>query len=271
MRILFFGDVVGRSGREAVLRDLPDIRAKLSPDFVILNGENAAAGFGITSKICQDFFKSGVDVITLGNHAWDQKEIITYIQNESRLIRPLNYPKGTPGRGTYTYNVPGKGKILVIQAMGRLFMDTLDDPFHGIEEILSHHVLGKTVQAIFVDFHADATSEKMAFAYFLDGRVSGVFGTHTHVPTADAQILEKGTAYQTDVGMCGDYRSVIGMKKESPILRFLKKIPTERLSPAEGIGTTCAIFLETNDQTGYAKHISSLRIGPHIPSIWPTF
>lgn len=264
MRVLYFGDVVGRSGREAILENLPFLKERLRADFIMLNGENAAAGFGITPKICEEFFKAGIDCITLGNHAWDQKEILSYIGGETRLIRPLNYPSGTPGRGSFVYTLADGRKILIIQVLGRLFMDTLDDPFQKADEILKLHPLGTSVSFTLVDIHAEATSEKMALAHYLDGRASAVIGTHTHVPTADAQILSGGTAYQTDVGMCGDYNSVIGMKKEVPIARFTKKLPTNRLSPAEGPGDVCAVFIESNDETGRALKIMPIRIGPRL-------
>lgn len=269
MRVLYFGDVVGRSGREVVLHNLSFLKERLRLDFIILNGENAAAGFGITSKICEEFFKSGINCITLGNHAWDQKEIFSYIGGEPRLIRPLNYPIGTPGRGTYLHSLVDGRKILVIQVMGRLFMETLDDPFQGIDEILKSYPLGTGVSFIIVDIHAEATSEKMALAHHLDGRVSAVIGTHTHIPTADTQIFSGGTAYQSDVGMCGDYNSVIGMKKEVPIARFIKKLPTERMSPSEGPGDLCAVYIESDDQTGRALKILPVRMGPRLSQSIP--
>lgn len=273
MRIIYFGDAVGRSGRDAILTHLPKIKDRLHPDFCIINGENAAAGFGITPKICEDFFENGIDCIVLGNHAWDQKEIIPYIEKESRLLRPLNYPSGTPGKGHSLYQLLDGRKILVLQAMGRLFMDNvpLEDPFRLTESILKTYPLGASVQAILLDLHAETTSEKAAFAYYFDGRVSGVFGTHTHVPTADARVLPKGTAFQTDVGMCGNYDSVIGVEKEGAIARFLKHVPMERLSPAEGVGTASAIFFETDDKTGLCKKIAPLRVGGILPECWPDF
>ena len=269
MRVLYFGDVVGRSGREAVLQNLSFLKDRLRLDFIVLNGENAAAGFGITSKICEEFFKIGINCITLGNHAWDQREIFSYIGGESRLIRPLNYPIGAPGRGSQIYSLNDGRKILIIQVMGRLFMDTLDDPFQKVDEILKSYPLGKAVSFILVDVHAEATSEKMALAHYLDGRVSAVIGTHTHIPTADTQIFSGGTAYQSDVGMCGDYNSVIGMKKEVPIARFTKKLPTERMSPSEGEGDMCAVFIESDDLTGRALKILPVRMGPRLSQTIP--
>ncbi|MBS0185228.1 MAG: TIGR00282 family metallophosphoesterase [Proteobacteria bacterium] len=269
MRLLYFGDVVGRSGREVVLENLPALKASLRPDFTVLNGENAAAGFGITPKICDEFFKKGIDCITLGNHAWDQKEVLTYIGDEPRLLRPLNYPPGTPGRGFNLFTLPNGQKILMIQVMGRLFMDALDDPFKAIDDVLKNYQLGPFLPFIFVDVHAEATSEKMALAHYFDGRVTAVVGTHTHIPTADSQIFPLGTAYQSDVGMCGDYNSVIGMKKEIPIARFTKKISGERMVPADGKGDLCAVFIVSNDTTGHAVSIEPIRMGPRLSQTFP--
>ena len=214
MRILFCGDIVGRAGRDVVIEHLPWLRETLGLDFIIANGENAAHGFGITNKICQELYDAGADVITTGNHVWDKREIISHIDGDRRLLRPINYPKGTPGRGVGVYDAKGGRKVLVVNVMCRLFMDPLDNPFDGMEAELSRYRLGNTVDAIIVDVHGEATSEKQAFGHILDGRVSLVVGTHTHVPTADAQILSGGTGYMTDAGMCGDYDSVIGMIKE---------------------------------------------------------
>ena len=268
MRLLYFGDIVGRSGREVVLENLSSLKEKLRPDFTVLNGENAAAGFGITPKICETFFEAGIDCITLGNHAWDQKEIISYIDREPRLLRPLNYPPNTPGRGMGIYGLP-QGKIIIIQVMGRLFMDSLDDPFRAVDEALKSYTLGAPFSFIFVDIHAEASSEKMSLAHYLDGRVTAVVGTHTHIPTADAQILPFGTAYQTDVGMCGDYNSVIGMKKDVPISRFIKKIYEERFSPADGPADLCAIFIVSDDKTGKALTIDPIRMGARLQKSFP--
>ncbi|MEK9678944.1 MAG: TIGR00282 family metallophosphoesterase, partial [Rhodospirillaceae bacterium] len=215
MKLVYFGDVVGKAGRTVLLEVLPGLIDRLSPDFVMVNGENAAHGFGITGSICEKFFDAGVDVITTGNHAWDQKEIIEYIRTEPRLLRPLNYPENTPGHGSGVFEARDGSKVLVAQVMGRLFMDPLDDPFAAVGKALKGTVLGDDIDCIVVDIHAEATSEKMSMGHYLDGRSSMVVGTHSHVPTADAQILPGGTAYQTDLGMCGDYNSVIGMKKEA--------------------------------------------------------
>ncbi|MBM3632984.1 MAG: TIGR00282 family metallophosphoesterase [Alphaproteobacteria bacterium] len=270
MKILFCGDIVGRSGRDIVQEHIPRICEELGIDFVIVNAENAAHGFGVTKGICQDLYKIGVDVITTGNHIWDQKEIISYIDQDKRLLRPLNFPTLTPGRG-YTIVPNKKGKdVLVMNAQARLFMDTLDDPFPAVEAVLKKYPLGSgSIGAIVLDFHGEATSEKMAMGHFCDGRVSLVVGTHTHIPTADAQILPGGTAYLTDAGMCGDYNSVVGMDKTVPLLKFTKKMPTERMQPAQGPGTLCGVFVETDDGTGLAISISPVRVGPRLSPAWP--
>ncbi len=264
MRLLFCGDIVGRSGREAVIGHVPRLRERLGLDFVIANGENAAGGFGITEKICGELFAAGVDVISGGNHTWDQRETRGMIDGEPRLLRPHNYPSGTPGRGATVYDVPGGRKILVLNVMGRLFMDPLDDPFACVERELAKHRLGATIQAAVLDFHGEATSEKMAMGHFVDGRVSLCVGTHTHVPTSDTMILPGGTAYQTDAGMCGDYDSVIGMDKVAPLARFTRKLPTERLSAASGEGTLSGVYVEIDDKTGLADRVAPLRAGGRL-------
>jgi metallophosphoesterase (TIGR00282 family) len=262
MKIVFIGDIVGRSGREALECYLPHIKEKLQPDFIIANGENAAHGFGITAKICQDLYAIGVDCITTGNHIWDQKEIMTYIDSDPRLIRPINYPAGTVGRGASVFTLQDGRSILVINAMARIFMDPLDDPFAAVMNVVQQYPLGQKINAIFVDFHGETSSEKMAMAHYLDGKISALVGTHTHIPTADAHILPLGTAYQTDAGMSGDYNSIIGMKTATPIHKFTKKTPpAERMSPADGEGTLCGVFIETNDQTGKATRILPIRLG----------
>jgi metallophosphoesterase (TIGR00282 family) len=271
MRILFFGDIMGRSGRDGLAKHLPALKAQLKPDVIIVNGENAAAGFGISAKIAQDFYSLGVDCITTGNHVWDQKELIGSIDQDPRLLRPINYPDGTPGRGFYLHTLGGGRKILIANAMGRVFMEPLlDDPFAASEKLLAQHRLGHSVQAIFIDFHGETTSEKMAFAHVFDGRVSAIVGTHTHVPTADDQILPKGTAYISDVGMCGDYDSVIGVKKELSIWKFTRKIPGERMAPAEGEATVCGVFVTTDDATGRATDIQPFRTGGRLRQQSPT-
>lgn len=266
MRLLYMGDVVGRSGRDAIAGRMAEIKSRLSPDFIVVNGENSAHGFGITPKICEDFFAMGVNVVTLGNHTWDQREIIPYLDGESRVLRPLNYPAGTPGHGVGIYAGPRGRKVMVVQVMGRLFMDALDDPFAALEAVLAKARMGAGgVDAIIVDVHAEASSEKMALGHLSDGRASLVVGSHSHVPTADCQVLVRGTAYQTDAGMCGDYDSVIGMKKEAAVLRFVRKVPGERLSPAEGEGTLCAAVVETDDRTGLAVSVRPVRLGGRLP------
>ncbi|NQV84179.1 MAG: TIGR00282 family metallophosphoesterase [Rhodospirillales bacterium] len=269
MKMLICGDVVGKSGRQVIEENLPEIRRRLALDFVVVNGENAAHGFGITDKMCAAFYAAGADVITTGNHVWDQREIMNYIDSDPKLLRPMNYPDGTPGAGTGIFKTADGRKVMVIHPMGRLFMDPLDDPFAAVDEALQNHRLGQSVDAIIVDFHAEATSEKQGMGHFLDGRVSMVVGTHTHVPTADAQIFPGGTAYQTDIGMTGDYDSVIGMQKKVSISRFTTKLPQGRLEPANGEATLCAVYVETDDATGLAKHIGALRLGGRLKEEWP--
>jgi len=261
MRILFLGDVVGRAGRDAVTRHLPELKARLRPDFVVVNGENAAGGYGITEKIAAEIYAAGADAITLGNHSWDQKELIGTIDRDARMARPANYPDGTPGRGFVLLAGAGGRRLLVVNLMARLFMDPLDDPFAVVDRILKQHRLGATVQGIVVDFHGEATSEKQAMGHFLDGRATLVVGTHTHVPTADHRILPGGTAYMTDAGMCGDYDSIIGMRKEPATLRFVRKMPGERLTPAEGEGSVSGVLVDADDRTGLAVRVEPVRVG----------
>jgi len=269
MRLLFLGDIVGRAGRTAVVEHVPDLRRKLALDFVVVNGENAAGGFGINDEICGALFAAGVDCITTGNHIWDQREIIATIDNDPRLLRPINFPRGTPGRGIGVFTL-GQRRVVVVNVMTRLFMDPLDDPFAAVESVLSTQRLGNGVDALVIDVHGEATSEKMALGHFCDGRASLVVGSHSHVPTADAQILPGGTGYQSDAGMCGDYDSVIGMKKEAAIQRFVRKMPGERLSPAEGEATLCGIYAEIDAATGRTSRIDPVRVGgrlkPTIPA-----
>jgi metallophosphoesterase (TIGR00282 family) len=271
MRILFLGDVVGRTGRVAAAAALPQLRQTLRIDLAVINGENASHGFGLGPDMARDLFAAGADVITLGNHAWDRKEIIPYIAETPRLIRPLNFPPGTPGAGSIEVELADGRRALVLNVMGRLFMDPLDCPFRGSAVELSKYRLGVTVSAIVVDFHGEATSEKMAYAHSFDGQVSLVVGTHTHVPSADHQILPGGTAYLSDAGMCGDYDSVIGMQKEGAAARFWRKLPGERLQPAENEATVCGLFVETDDATGLARRIEPVRQGgrlsPTLPAV----
>tara|TARA_B110000971_G_C20000394_1_gene496523 strand:- start:765 stop:1577 length:813 start_codon:yes stop_codon:yes gene_type:complete len=270
MRILFLGDVVGRAAREAVIRQVPVWRSQYELDFVIVNGENSAGGFGITPDISEAFFEAGVDVVSTGNHVWDQQSISGYIANEPRLLRPVNFPPGTPGRGVGLFEA-GDKRVLVINVMGQLFMESLDEPFAAIERELAACPLGEVADAIIIDIHAEATSEKMAMGHFCDGRASLVVGTHTHIPTADAQILPMGTAYQTDAGMCGDYDSVIGMEKDEPVNRFVTKLRGPRFGPAQGTPSLCGVIIETDDKTGLATAIHPVRSGGRLSSAAPSF
>ena len=269
MRLLFLGDIVGRPGRIAVQERLPGLRESWKLDCVVINGENSAGGFGITEAICDEILAAGADVVTLGNHSWDQREALVFIERQDRLIRPANYPPGTPGRGAAVIEARNGARVLVVNVMGRLFMDPLDDPFAAVERELAACPLGEVADAVIVDVHAEATSEKQAMAYFLDGRASLVVGTHTHAPTSDTRILPGGTAFQSDAGMCGDYDSVIGMQKEAAVARFVRKMPGERLQVAEGAGTLCAAFIETDDATGLARRIATLRMGGRLAPHWP--
>ncbi|QDH13056.1 TIGR00282 family metallophosphoesterase [Formicincola oecophyllae] len=269
MKILFLGDIVGRSGRDAVCQNMKRWRQELQLDLVVANGENAAHGFGLTRAIATELFQSGVDVVTLGNHAWDQSEMVSAIGAFPHLIRPLNYPPGTPGHGAVVVEVKPGCKALVLNLMGRIFMDPLDDPFRAVAELLSKHRLGTTVQAIVVDIHAEATSEKMGLATLLDGHVSLVVGTHTHVPTADWRILPGGTAYQTDAGMCGAYDSIIGMDKTIALERFTNKVKRTRHQPAPGPATVCGLYVEVDDRTGRATQVAPFRQGGFLSQAWP--
>jgi metallophosphoesterase (TIGR00282 family) len=271
MRILFVGDVVGRAGRTVVLERLPRLIAAWKLDFVTVNGENAAGGFGITEAIYQELVDAGADAITLGNHAWDQRDALVFIERAPKLIRPLNYPAGTPGRGAAMIEAKSGARVLVMNPMGRIFMDPLDDPFAAVEKELNACALRSGADAIIIDIHAEATSEKQAMGYFADGRASLVVGTHTHAQTADHRILPGGTAFVSDVGMTGDYDSVIGMVKDEPLGRFLRKIPQAKFEPALGPATLCAIAVETDDATGLARRIGLVRLGGKLEETVPTF
>jgi metallophosphoesterase (TIGR00282 family) len=271
MRILFVGDVVGRSGRKVLLAQLPGLISGWKLDCVIVNGENAAGGFGITELIYRDFTDAGVDAITLGNHAWDQREALVFIERAPRLIRPVNFPRGTPGRGAALIETRAGSRVLVVNAMGRIFMDALDDPFAAIERELAACGLKREADAIVIDFHAEASSEKQAMGHFADGRASLVVGTHTHAPTADHQVLPGGTAFMTDVGMTGDYDSIIGMTKDEPMTRFLRKIPSTKFEPATGPATLCAVAVETDDATGLARRVAPVRLGGRLEEARPAF
>jgi metallophosphoesterase (TIGR00282 family) len=259
MRILFVGDIVGRSGRSAVTSRLPGLIAGWKLDLVVINAENAAGGFGITEPIYREMMDAGADAITLGNHAWDQRDALVFIERAPFLIRPVNYPPGTPGRGAAIVEARNGARVLVVNAMGRVFMDPLDDPFAAVD-------------ATVIDIHAETTSEKQSMGHFVDGRASLVVGTHTHAPTADHQILPGGTAFMSDVGMTGDYDSVIGMVKHEPLTRFLRKIPSAKFEPATGPATLCAIAVETDDGTGLARRVAPVRLGGRLeearPAMW---
>jgi hypothetical protein len=271
MRLAFFGDIVGRAGRDGLAQHLPALRRSLGLDFVIVNAENAAAGFGITEATARDLFAAGADCLTLGNHSWDQKEALTYIVRESRLLRPLNYPAmaQAPGQGAQLFETEGGRRVLVISLLGRVHMDALDDPFAAVDRELAACLLGEGADAIVVDMHAEATSEKMAMGHFCDGRASLVVGTHTHVPTADAQILPGGTAYQTDAGACADYDSVIGNQKDEPLRRFTTRISGGRFKPAEGAATVCGVFVETDKASGLARRVEPIRVGGRLAPALP--
>jgi len=272
MRFAFFGDVVGRSGREGIVEHLPGLRRRLGLEFVVVNAENAAGGFGITEVTAKELFAAGADCLTLGNHSWDQREALTYIVREPRLIRSLNYPRlsHAPGRGAGLYETDAGQRVLVVSLLGQRGMEpVLDDPFSAVDQELEACPLGQACDAVIVDMHAEATSEKMAMGHFCDGRASLVVGSHSHVPTADAQILNGGTAFQTDAGACADYDSVIGNDKEEPLRRFTTRIPSARHKPAEGPATVCGVYVETDPVTGLARRIEPIRIGGRLSQTVP--
>ena len=269
MNILFLGDIMGKSGRQVLKKELPELKRSLEIDTVVVNGENAAGGFGITPKICEEFYELGVNVITTGNHVWDQKEIIPYIAKDNYILRPQNFPQSVPGKGFVVYEDSMKRKVLIINVMARLFMDPLNDPIETIFNILEEYRIGENVSAIIIDVHGEASSEKMAIGHTFDGQVSCIIGTHTHVPTLDAQILEKGTAFQSDAGMCGDYNSVIGGEKEGWVARFKHKMPTGRINVSSGEATLCGVFIKINDSNGMANSIEPIIIGPHLINRFP--
>jgi metallophosphoesterase (TIGR00282 family) len=271
MRLLFLGDVVGRAGRNAVLEQLPRLRSRYKLDFVAINGENSAGGFGITETICNDLLDAGADVVTLGNHAFDQREALVFIERQPKLLRPINYPPGTPGKGSGIFKAANGADVLVINAMGLIFMPELADPFRAIEAEITACALKQGADAILIDFHAEATSEKQALGYFVDGRASCVVGTHTHAPTADERVLPGGTAFMSDVGMCGDYESVLGMVKDEPLNRFLTKIPRARMEPASGPATVSGLAVEIDDRTGLAVRVTGLRLGGVLAPTEPLF
>jgi metallophosphoesterase (TIGR00282 family) len=271
MRFLFLGDVVGRSGRKAVIETLPKLRDRYRLDFVAINGENAAGGFGITEAIFLDLLNAGADVVTTGNHVFDQREALVFIERHERLLRPLNLPAGTPGRGVGLFPARNGAGVLVMNPIGQVFMHEYDSPFTAVDRELATCPLRQGAEAIVIDFHAEATSEKQSLAHFVDGRVSVVVGTHTHVPTSDEQILPKGTAYQSDAGMCGVYNSVLGMDPEEPIYRFLTKLPRQRFEPAEGDAAVTGLAVEIDDRTGLAVKVAALRLGGGLSQAMPAF
>lgn len=270
MKILFIGDVYGRSGRDAIKKYLPDLKSRLKPDVVVVNVDNVTNGHGISVKHIEQMYECGADVLTGGDHVWDQREMIPYIDRDPAMLRPINFSNNAPGKGTYIFETDSSEKCLIIHLAGRVFMNTVfDDPFAAIKKIVDAHPLGRNVNAIFVDFHAEATSEKMALGQYLDGKVSAVVGSHTHVPTADAHILHGGTAYQTDAGMTGDFDSIIGARKDIPLQKFLNGYAVERMVPANGEGTICGCFIVTNDKTGLAQSIQPIRVGGQLAQAFP--
>ncbi|MBO9400747.1 TIGR00282 family metallophosphoesterase [Shimia sp. R9_1] len=272
MKMLFLGDVMGRAGRAAVVERLPKLREDWRLDFVVVNGENASNGMGLSGAHAKALLDAGADCLTLGDHAFDQKDMLQFIQSEPRIIRPLNYARGdVPGKGFRVFEARGGRKVLVTQALGQVFMkQPYSDPFSAVDQVLRAHPRGGMVQAAIVDMHCEATSEKMGMGHYCDGRVSLVVGTHTHVPTADTQILPKGTAFQADAGMCGDYNSVIGMEKEEPMRRFVTGMPKARFTPALGEATLSGVYVETDDRTGAATRIEMVRQGGRLSQSGPS-
>lgn len=271
MRILFLGDVMGRAGRAAVCHALPHLRGAWRLDFVVVNGENATGGMGLSPEHAKSLLEAGADCITLGDHAFDQRPMREFIAQEPRVLRPLNFAKsGAPGMGARVYDAPGGRRVLVAQVLGQVFMkQPYCDPFSAIDPVLRSHPRGGLVQAALVDMHCEATSEKYAMGHWCDGRASLVVGTHTHIPTADAQILGGGTGFQADAGMCGDYDSVIGMHKDEPMRRFITGMARARFEPAMGVATVSGTYLETDDRTGQATRIEMVRLGGRLPQAGP--
>lgn len=262
MKVLFLGDVMGRAGRDAVKENLMNLKESLSLDFVIVNAENATAGFGLSMAHAKELLDSGADCLTLGDHAFDQKDMTSGILSEPRIIRPINYARSAPGKGAQYFDLPNGKKILVIQVLGQVFMKRVyEDPFNNIDKILKSNPVGKKADVIVIDVHAEATSEKMAMGHWCDGRASLVIGTHTHVPTSDTMVMPKGTGYQTDAGMCGDYNSIIGMDPVEPTQRFINGMTKNRFTPANGDATLSGVLLETDDLTGLAINVQAIRIG----------
>ncbi len=270
MKLLFLGDVMGRSGRTALAERLPKLRADWGLDFVVVNAENASSGAGLTPEHARLLLQAGADCLTLGDHAFDQKEMLSFIESEPRILRPLNFAKSAPGKGARLFTATQGRKVLVAQALGQVFMKRpFDDPFSALDAVLKAHPLGGLAQAIMVDFHAEATSEKMAMGHWCDGRASLVVGTHTHVPTADAQILTGGTAYLTDAGMCGSYDSVIGMEKAEPLRRFITGMAKGRFEPAGGPATLSGLYVETDERSGKAQKLAMIRVGGRLAEALP--
>jgi len=270
MKILFLGDVMGRAGRSAVAERLPGLRAEWGLDFVVVNGENASSGMGLTASHAKGLLDAGADCVTLGDHAFDQKDMLQFIETEPRVLRPLNFARAAPGKGARLFTASDGRKVLVVQALGQVFMKRpFDDPFSAVESVLNAHPLGGMAQAVVVDMHCEATSEKMAMGHWCDGRASLVVGTHTHVPTADAMILPGGCGYLSDAGMCGDYNSVIGMEKLEPMRRFVTGMAKTRFEPANGAATLAGVYVETDDRTGRAQKIAPVRIGGRLAEARP--
>ncbi len=270
MRVLFLGDVMGRAGRRAITEQLPGLRDEWRLDFVVVNGENATSGMGLNADHAAALLDAGADCLTLGDHAFDQKDMLQFIERETRIVRPLNFAKSAPGRGARVFSDARGRKVLVTQVLGQVFMKRpFDDPFSVIDATLRAHPMGGGVQASVVDMHCEATSEKMAMGHFCAGRASLVAGTHTHVPTGDAQILPGGTAYQTDAGMCGDYLSVIGMDSAEPMRRFVTGMGKDRFTPAMGEATLSGVCVETDDATGRAVWVRMIRVGGRLERAVP--
>jgi hypothetical protein len=270
MRILFLGDVMGRAGREAITGGLKRLREDWRLDFVVVNGENATNGAGLSPAHARLLLEAGADCLTLGDHAFDQRDMLQFIETEPRILRPLNFSRAAPGQGARLFEATRGRKILVAQVLGQVFMKRpFDDPFSAVEPVLKAHPLGGRAQAVLVDMHCEATSEKMAMGHWCDARASVVVGTHTHVPTADAMILPGGTAYQSDAGMCGDYDSVIGMQKDEPLRRFLTGMPGGRFQPAGGAATLSGLYVETDDRTGKALRVEMVRQGGRLAAAGP--
>ncbi|MAI57448.1 MAG: TIGR00282 family metallophosphoesterase [Rhodobacteraceae bacterium] len=267
MKVLFLGDIVGRAGRQAVTKVVPNLRRERNLDLIVVNGENATNGAGLSGEHAKEILGSGVDCITLGDHAFDQKDMLSFIDKEPSVIRPLNFARNAPGRGIFIVADARGRKLLITQVLGQVFMKRpYSDPFSALDEVFQRHPLGGNIQGILVDIHCEATSEKMALGCFCNGRASAVIGTHTHIPTADAVLLSSGTAYQSDAGMCGDYDSVIGMEKAEPMRRFITGMNKGRFTPANGEATLCGLIFETDDKTGRAVSAEMVRIGGRLKS-----